>query len=44
MLGGEDRRMLFLLTAETSMEALGRGQSKGYIETVRVDVPGARLP
>lgn len=44
MLGGEDRRTLFLLTAETSMEALGRGQSKGYIETVRVDVPGAGLP
>ena len=44
MLGGEDRRTLFLLTAETSMEELGRGQSKGYIETVRVDVPGAGLP
>jgi len=44
MLGGEDRRTLFLLTAETSMEELGRGQSKGYIETMRVDVPGAGLP
>lgn len=44
MLGGEDRRTLFLLTAETSMEALRRGQSKGYIETVRVDIPGSGLP
>ncbi len=44
MLGGEDRRTLFLLTAETTMEDLGRGQSKGYIETVRVEVPGAGLP
>jgi sugar lactone lactonase YvrE len=44
MLGGEDRRTLFLLTAETSMEELGHGHSKGYIETVRVEVPGAGLP
>ena len=44
MLGGEDRRTLFLLTAETSLEDLGRGQSKGYIETVRVEVPGAGIP
>ena len=44
MLGGADRRTLFLLTAETSLEDLLKGQSKGYIETVRVDVPGAGLP
>jgi len=44
MLGGEDRRTLFLLTAETTMEELSKGNSKGYIETVRVDVPGAGLP
>ncbi len=40
MLGGEDRRTLFLLTAEG-----GSGpDSKGYIETVKVDVPGAGWP
>jgi sugar lactone lactonase YvrE len=44
MLGGADRRTLFLLTAETSLEDLQQGKSKGYIETVRVDVPGAGLP
>ena len=44
MLGGEDRRTLFLLIAETSLEDLMKGKSKGYIETVRVDVPGAGLP
>ena len=44
MLGGADRRTLFLLTAETSLEDLQHGKSKGYIETVRVDVPGAGLP
>jgi sugar lactone lactonase YvrE len=44
MLGGEDRRTLFLLTAETSVEDLLKDRSKGYIETVRVDVPGAGLP
>jgi len=44
MLGGEDRRTLFLLIAETSVEELLKDRSKGYIETVRVDVPGAGLP
>jgi sugar lactone lactonase YvrE len=44
MLGGADRRTLFLLTAETSLEDLQQGKSKGYIETVRVEVPGAGLP
>ena len=44
MLGGADRRTLFLLTAETSLEDLQQGKSTGYIETVRVDVPGAGLP
>jgi sugar lactone lactonase YvrE len=40
MLGGDDRCTLFLLTAEG-----GPGpDSKGYIETVRVDVPGAGWP
>jgi len=44
MLGGTDRRTLFLLTAETSMEDLQHDRSTGYIETVRVEVPGAGLP
>ncbi|MCH8195757.1 MAG: SMP-30/gluconolactonase/LRE family protein [Chloroflexi bacterium] len=42
--GGEDRRTLFLLTAETTGEDLRRGISKGWIETVQVDVPGAGWP
>ena len=44
MLGGEDRKTLFLLTAETTLEELAQGKSKGRIETVRVDVPGAGYP
>jgi sugar lactone lactonase YvrE len=44
VLGGEDRRTLFLCTAETSLEELHEGKSKGRIETVRVDVPGAGIP
>lgn len=46
MLGGPDRRTLFLMTAE--VESLDRlvetGEAKGSIETVRVDVPGAGWP
>lgn len=44
MLGGDDRRTLYLLTAETTQPELARGKSKGWIETVRVDVAGAGLP
>jgi YD repeat-containing protein len=44
MLGGEDRRTLFLLTAETTVEELSQGKSKGRVETARVDVPGAGYP
>jgi sugar lactone lactonase YvrE len=44
MLGGEDRRTLFLLTAETTLEDLSQGKSKGRIETAHVDVPGAGFP
>jgi sugar lactone lactonase YvrE len=43
-LGGDDRRTLFLCTAETTLQDLGRGKSVGWIETVRVEVPGAGLP
>lgn len=44
MLGGDDRRTLFLCTAETTLQDLGQGKSIGWIETVRVGVPGAGLP
>jgi sugar lactone lactonase YvrE len=44
MLGGEDRRTLFLCTAKTTLQDLGQGKSVGWIETVRVEVPGAGLP
>jgi sugar lactone lactonase YvrE len=44
MLGGADRRTLFLLTAETTIEELAQGKSHGRIETARADVPGAGLP
>ena len=44
MLGGEDRRTLFLLTAETTIEELAQGISKGWIETAQVEVPGAGWP
>jgi sugar lactone lactonase YvrE len=44
MLGGGDRRTLFLCTAETTLQGLGQGKSTGWIETVHVDVPGAGLP
>lgn len=43
-LGGPDRRTLFLLTAETTLEELAQGKSRGKVETVRVDVPGAGIP
>jgi len=44
MLGGEDRRTLFLCTARTTPADLAQGRSAGYIETVPVDVAGAGLP
>jgi len=44
MLGEEDRRTLFLCTARTTPKDLAEGKSAGWIETIRVDVPGAGLP
>jgi len=44
MLGGEGRRTLFLCTARTTLHDLAQGKSAGWIETIRVDVPGAGLP
>ncbi len=43
-LGGEDRRTLYLLTAETTPEELARGVSRGFVERLRVEVPGAGIP
>lgn len=44
MLGGEDRRTLFLLTAAGTNEDMNNGTTRGAIATVRVDVPGAGWP
>lgn len=43
-LGGEGRNTLFMLSAETDIERLAQGDSKAFIETVKVDVPGAGIP
>ncbi len=43
-LGGEDGRTLYLLSAATDVERLSRGESQGWIETVRVDVPSGNSP
>jgi sugar lactone lactonase YvrE len=44
MLGGPDRRTLFVCTAESDNPDEIRAKASGTIETVRVDVPGAGLP
>ena len=44
MLGGPERRTLFILTAETSHPGEARRKASGRIEIVEVDVPGAGLP
>jgi sugar lactone lactonase YvrE len=44
MLGGPDRRTLFVCTAESSSRDETLAKKSGRIETVRVDVPGAGLP
>ena len=44
MLGGEDRRTLYVLTAASSDPAQCRASRTGRIESVRVEVPGAGLP
>jgi sugar lactone lactonase YvrE len=44
MLGGEDRRTLFLVTAASSDQAKAQEARTGCIETVRTTVPGAGLP
>jgi len=44
MLGGADRRTLFLATAETHDPEEAKAKRSGRIETVRVEIPGAGLP
>jgi sugar lactone lactonase YvrE len=44
MLGGADRRTLYICTAPSHIPAECRTQRGGRIETVVVDVPGAGLP
>jgi sugar lactone lactonase YvrE len=44
VLGGEDRRTLFMMTTSTTWEKIGRHQGEGFVEVVTVDVPGAGLP
>ena len=43
-LGGPDRRTLYLVINDTTIEGLAANHSKGRIETVHVDVPGAGWP
>ena len=44
MLGGSDRRRLFIAVAEDSQPAACRAKRSGRIEFVDVEVPGAGLP
>jgi sugar lactone lactonase YvrE len=44
MLGGPDRRTLFICTAESDNPDEARRKASGMIEIVRVEVPGAGLP
>ena len=44
MLGGSDRRTLFVLTSETTQPAKAAALRSARVETVRVGVPGAGLP
>lgn len=44
MLGGPDRRTLFVATAESSNPDEVKAKKSGRIEIVRVEVPGAGLP
>ncbi|HKU39759.1 MAG TPA: SMP-30/gluconolactonase/LRE family protein [Polyangiales bacterium] len=43
-LGGDDRRTLFCISAETSHEELLQGKSTSRVDVVTVDVPGDGLP
>ena len=43
MLGGPDRRTLYLLSAETTAAGVHQGHAVGFIETLRVETPGTGL-
>jgi sugar lactone lactonase YvrE len=43
-LGGDDRRTLFCISAETSHEDLMRGKSRAWLDAIEVDVAGAGFP
>lgn len=43
-LGGDDRRTLFCISAETTHEDLMRGKSNARIDTIRAEIPGAGFP
>jgi len=44
MLGGDDRRTLYVMTAPSSVAAVVSVTHDALIETASVDVPGAGLP
>jgi hypothetical protein len=44
MLGDDDRRALYLVTALDSNAAVARASRDGALEKVRTTVPGAGLP
>jgi sugar lactone lactonase YvrE len=44
MLGGEDRRTLFIMTSGSSDRTLVADKTQGSIESVRVQVAGAGTP
>jgi sugar lactone lactonase YvrE len=44
MLGGVDRHTLYMISADTNPERAQVNDSKGFIHTVRVEVPGAGWP
>jgi sugar lactone lactonase YvrE len=43
-LGGEDRRSLFCISAQTTHEDLARGVSTSRVDMIRVSIPGAGHP
>jgi sugar lactone lactonase YvrE len=44
MLGGDDRRTLYIMTAEDTDARICREKMSGRIETIRAEVPGAGRP
>jgi sugar lactone lactonase YvrE len=44
MLGGPERRTLFMMTASGTLEDMYAARTKGFVEIAEVDVPGAGWP